>query len=107
MTTYAGEVYLITATADDFDDVALTSADIAAMYCEVFDSEGAEVVASTEMTWDATREWWYYRWVTTTGATPTPIDPGTYRARIVLVDFEDGESIEFKRIRLARQPAGG
>lgn len=105
MTIYAGETVTITHTATDLDNVtALTDSDVDSVTIVIYDSDLAEVVSETAMTWDATDERWEYVWDTSPGATPVNIDPGTYRAMVTITGLDDSTNWEYKRIRLARNP---
>lgn len=99
MTLYAGETFVVTHTATN-DSVALDDTNVESVTVTIYDSDGAEVVAETEMTWDATQERWEYVW--DTGGS-TPIDAGTYRAKVLITTL-DTENWEYRRIRLARNP---
>ena len=105
MTNYAGETFRITTTSEDFEGTALTPNDIDSMWITVYDSTGSVLVSTVEMSWSATELLWFYLWTTkTNAATPVNLDPGTYRAKVTLVDLDGHENWEFKRIRLARNP---
>jgi hypothetical protein len=104
MTTYAGETLVITHTATN-EDVALTDANVLSVTVEIFDSDGATLVDETEMTWDAVQERWEYVWYTIDdAATPAALEPGTYRAKVLITSLTGTENWEYKRIRLARNP---
>lgn len=111
MTDYVGETLRVTATAKTFARVSVTPDDIAAMYCTIFNSLGETVLVEEAMTWQADEELWFTLWITTEDGTPvrlggTALPTGSYRARILLVDFDDHESWEFVKVRIARNPVG-
>lgn len=98
MTQYAGEVYLLTVNADDFDEESIEPDEIDSMVVEI--RKGSTVIVTeTPMTWDAEREWWGYRWDTAVD----DIQAGSYKAKVTLIDLEDGRSFEYKPIRLKRK----
>ncbi len=104
MTIYAGETLVITHTATN-EDVALTDANVLSVTVEIFDSAGTTLVDETAMTWDAVQERWEYVWYTDDGAaTPAALEPGTYRAKVLITSLTGTENWEYKRIRLARNP---
>jgi hypothetical protein len=100
MTDYAGETYVVFATAEDFDDTPLTPDDVDSVEVIIYDRAFTELVAQTAMTWDPDAEEWQYEWDT------DAVDPGTYRAKVIVLGPGDRENFEYKRIRLARRPEG-
>lgn len=105
MTIYAGETVTITHTATDLDNTtALTDGDVDSVTIVIYDSDLAEVVSETAMTWDSDESRWEYVWDTSPGATPVNIDSGTYRAMVTITGLDDSTNWEYKRIRLARNP---
>lgn len=96
MTNYAGELYEISCTAEDFDASSITPLEIEDMVVEVRSAAGTVVRAEVEMTYDEERSLWYYQWDT------DDIDPGSYRAKCTMTDLLGRVNFEFKRIRLAR-----
>lgn len=104
MTIYAGETLVVTHTATN-EDVALTDVNVLSVTIEIFDSAGETIVDETSMTWDAVQERWEYVWYTLDdAATPQPLDPGTYRAKVIITSLTGTENWEYKRIRLSRNP---
>lgn len=101
MTMYAGETFLVEITATDYDRSSITPDEIASMTVTIRKGVATEVVAETAATWDEDREIWFYRWDTKVGS--PAIVPGSYTAECKLTDFDDGESFEYKRIRLNRK----
>lgn len=104
MTLYAGETVQVTTTATGLDGTtALTSADVSHVKVQIFDSAGDTVVGLTTMTWSAEDLFWFYDWYTGgAGATPTAVEPGTYKAKCTVTGAGTWTSFEYKRIRLAR-----
>lgn len=98
MTDYAGELYRVTVTAEDFANVPIGEDEIDSMLVEIFDSAGTEVVAETAMIWSEDEELWYYLWDT---GDPT-LATGTYKIRCRMLDLDGHSSWEWKRKRLAR-----
>lgn len=104
MTIYAGETLVITHTATN-EDVELTDANVLSVTIEIFDSAGEVLVDETAMTWDAVQQRWEYVWYTLDdAATPSPLESGTYRAKVLITSLTGTENWEYKRIRLARNP---
>lgn len=107
MTMYLGETIMISVTASEFRDAdaLLSDEDVDNVAVEIFDSTLTEV-GGDEMIYDTDTDdngYWYFLWNTTATATPT-LAAGTYKARCTLTDIHGNVSIEWKRIRLARQP---
>lgn len=107
MTMYLGETIMISVAASEFrdDDVLLTEDDVSGVAVEIFDS-ALTSVADDDMLYDTDADgngFWYFMWQTAATATPT-LTAGTYKARCTLTDVHGNVSIEWKRIRLARQP---
>jgi hypothetical protein len=104
LTLYAGETTQIRISAIDFDQLtALTDADVTSVFVTIFNSDGDEVLAETEIDYDVGEGAWIYNWDT------TGRDPGGYRAKIEAygTGATPPYSLEFKRIRLNRRPVGG
>jgi hypothetical protein len=103
MTIYAGETLIITNTMTlDGDPVEVD--DVDSVDIIIFDSEGEEVVEQTPMSWNGTDERFEYQW--DTSPADTPLEAGTYRAKIIVFGLAGEENWEFMRIRLARNPVG-
>lgn len=100
MTLYAGEGVLVTHTIS-LEGTALDNGDVDSVVIEIFDSDGDTVVAETAMTYDATDSRWEYVW--DTGGS-SPVDAGTYRAKVTVNHLDSTENWEIKRIRLASSP---
>lgn len=108
MADYAGEPIRIT-TKDplNFDGRRIVPVDVTSVTVEVFNTDLSEtVLALTPMDFindpgdDADGEWAYI-WDT------TGIDPGTYKAKVVINTIDTLSSWEYHRIRLARDPHPG
>lgn len=104
MTMYLGETVMVSVTSSEFLDATalLTDEDVAGVTVEIFNAALTEV-ASDDMTYDTNSDgdgYWYYFWDTSDSA----LAAGGYRARCTLTDTQGNVSIEWKRIRLARQP---
>lgn len=99
MTQYAGELTKIVHTATK-DAEELVPDDVTAVWVTVFTSDfSEEVVAETEMTWDTNHDRWQYLWDT------SAVDSGTYKAKVRIEGVDGGSVWEYRRIRLARDPA--
>lgn len=99
MTQYAGELTKIVHTATK-DAEALVPDDVTAVWITVYSSDfSEELVGETEMTWDTDHERWQHLWDT------TAVDAGTYKAKVRIEGVDGGSVWEYRRIRLARDPA--
>jgi hypothetical protein len=104
MAIYAGETLIIT-NSMTLDGVALEEADVESVEIVIYDSTGAVVVEQAPMSWNGTDERFEYRWDTSPGgSTPMALDPGTYRAKIIVYGADGQENWEYVKIRLARNP---
>lgn len=108
MADYAGEPRrIVTDAARNFDGRVLTPDDVISVTVEVFNNALDTVVLPvTPMdyildTGDVDLNNWAFIWDT------TGLDPGTYRAKVVVTMLDGLESFEYKRIRLARDPHPG
>ncbi|SRR5213075_151333 len=103
-TDYAGEGYLIrTGDEKNFDQSALTPADVLGVAVQVFatDEDGlvAPPVVDEDAPYNATRKHWGYLWNT------AGVPDGTYKAWVIITNLDLSLSIEGpKRIRLKRDP---
>lgn len=104
MTTYTGELLRITATAADFENVAITPAEVAGMFVSIFSARGEPIVTEVPMAYSIEEELWYYLWDTSGGATPTALVAGTYKVKLLMLDLDDHSSWEWTRVRLAKDP---
>lgn len=106
MALYVGELVRLTVTAKSFASESVSPDDIDSMNVSVYNAAGEVVIAEREMTWQPDEELWYWLWMTTTDETPTGelIDPGTYRAKVRMIDLDDHPSVEYLRVRLSRNP---
>jgi len=94
----------VTATEFLTDDL-LDDNDVEGVYVEIYDNSQT-LVGEDDMIYDTDADgngYWYFLWNTSAGATPT-LTIGSYRARCTMTDIHGNISIEWKRIRLARQP---
>lgn len=104
MAIYAGETLIIT-NSMTLDGAALELADIDSVEVVIFNKDLEVVVEQTPMSWNATDGRFEYKWDTSPGgSTPNAIDPGTYRAKVIVYGLSGEENWEFTRIRLARNP---
>ena len=79
----------------DFDGATeLTPAQIASATVEIVDGGLNVIVATSAMTWDATRGLWYFMWDTTGHAA------GAYQAKVVLTGHSGAVSFDYLTIRL-------
>jgi hypothetical protein len=103
MTIYANETIQIKVEATDFDALAtLDNTDIT-VNISIYNAALEEVLAETQMTYDAEELAFLYPWDT------TGLAAGGYRARIEALGqaaTPQTVSLEFKRIRLNRRPVG-
>lgn len=113
MTKFAGEEYLITHIALGFHDEPLAAGDVTGVRITVY-SAGVAVAGldNVAMTWDPTpawsirvgnrtvtgQGWWQYLWDT------AGVAAGNYKAKVILTGAAGGHSIEYLKIRLARDP---
>ncbi len=99
MTQYAGEQTKIVHTAT-VDARELFPDDVTAVWITVYTSDFSdEVVGETEMTWDTEFERWQYLWDT------SAVSNGTYKAKVRVEGVDGASNWEYRRIRLARDPA--
>lgn len=99
MTQYAGEQTRIVHTATK-DGAELVPDDVTAVWITVFTSDFSdEVVGETEMSWNLDHERWEYLWDT------SAVSSGTYKAKVRVEGVDGGSNWEYRRIRLARDPA--
>lgn len=103
MTIYAGETIQIKVEATDFDALTtLDNTDIT-VNISIYNAALVEVLAETQMTYDAGELAFMYSWDT------TGLAAGGYRARIEALGqaaTPQSVSLEYKRIRLNRRPVG-
>ncbi len=106
MAIYVGELARITVTGKSFTAISVSPDDIDAVYMTIYDSTGTEFINEREMTWQPDEELWYWLWVSTVDEVDgsTAIDPGSYRVKIRLLDLDGHSSVEYLRVRLARNP---
>lgn len=104
MAIYAGETLIITNTMT-LDGRALDEDDVESVEIVIYDSAGEVVVEQTLMSWNQVDSRFEYRWDTSPGgSTPMALDPGSYRAKIIVYGDEGEENWEYVKIRLARNP---
>lgn len=104
MAIYAGETLIITNTMT-LDGRALTEEDVESVEITIYDSAGLIIVEQTMMSWNETDQRFEYKWDTSPGgSTPMALDPGSYRARIMVYGPNGEENWEYAKIRLARNP---
>lgn len=105
MVLYVGETILIKHSAT-FDGVALTNVDEQTVTVTIYDSIPTVIVAEIPMTWNGTKTRWEYSWDTSPGAAPggTPLDPGTYRAKVYMLSLDGAENWEYQKIKLKVNP---
>lgn len=108
MADYAGEPRrIVTDTARNFDGRVLVPADVQSVTVEVFTNDLQTVVLPVtpmdyiDDTGDVDNNNWAFIWDT------TGLEPGTYKAKVVITTLDGLESFEYKRIRLARDPHPG
>lgn len=104
MAIYAGETLIIT-NSMTLDGGALSDEDVASVEIVIYDSQGEVVVPQSPMSWNGEEGRFEYRWDTSPGgSTPMALEPGTYRAKIMVYGVNGEENWEYKKIRLARNP---
>lgn len=113
MTDYVGEEFRVTTTGTDWDKSALVPAKVTGLFVEIWNAAKEVVIPESEMAWVEQESLWEYLWLSTEdGLTTvddggTAIAPGSYRAKIKLIDLDGKPSWEFVKIRLSRNPVGG
>lgn len=96
MTLYAGDTAYITLGADDWDDDVLTVDDVASVRVDVQDADAAFLVTAADMNWVSEHNLWLYKWDT------TDVDPGSYRAKVLITGIDGSHSKEFIIVRLKK-----
>jgi hypothetical protein len=99
MTLYAGEQFRITTTAKEYDGAKLSSANVQSVKITILNSNQTTLIDEVEMDWDADEALWYYLWDTAGLVT------GSYRYKVTVVGDDGKPSIEWDKVRLARQPS--
>lgn len=97
MPLYVGETLEITNSVTDFDGTTIITPTIlgsGSVTVEIVDSDDNVVLQASSMTWDSTRNLWFYRWGT------SGMVPGAYEGKVVLTGVDGSESFQFVRIHL-------
>lgn len=100
MTLYIGEQIRIVFTGKEYNGkTALTEDNVNSASVLIIDCDSTVLVAEGVMTWDTAEALWEYKWDT------TGLTHGTYRYRITVIGVDGKPSVEWGRVRLARQPS--
>lgn len=99
MTLYVGEQLRIVFSGKEYDKrTPLTDENVNGASVLILDCDSSVLVSDGVMTWDEDESLWEYKWDT------TGLTAGTYRYRVTALGADNKPSVEWGRVRLARQP---
>lgn len=108
MTLYVGEQIRISTSAREYavkgsTGVPITDANVTSVKITILNKDQTVRINDADMDWDEDEGIWYYKWDTASGS---PVaTTGTYRYRITIVGADGKPSVEWGKVRLARQPS--
>lgn len=100
MTLYVGEQIRIVFSGKEYNGDTLTDANVNGVTIVILHCDSTvPVVNEEDMTWVSDETLWEYKWAT------TGLIQGTYKYRITVIGSDGNPSVEWGRVRLARQPS--
>lgn len=104
MTLYVGEQIRISTVAREYavrgrSGAPITPDNVTSVKITILNQDKTVLINDATMTWSADEMVWYYKWNTDTGVTA-----GTFHYKITVVGSDGRPSIEWGKVRLARQP---
>lgn len=107
MTLYVGEQIRVSTQGRDYavkgaKGKPLTDENVLSAKVTILNPNKTIRIDEADMTWDEEEKIWYYKWDTADGS--PPVIQGTYQYRVTVVGADGKPSVEWDKVRLARQP---
>lgn len=107
MTLYVGEQIRVSTHGRDYavkgvKGKPLTDVNVLSAKVTILNPNKSVRISEADMSWDSEEKIWYYKWDTADGSPPATT--GTYQYRVTIVGVDGKPSIEWGKVRLARQP---
>jgi hypothetical protein len=100
MPNYVGDTFEITVSATDFDGSTVVTPTLlgnsGSVEVSIIDPNSDPVVTSQGMTWDSTRELWYYLWE----STGQPSSGGQYQYKVQVIGEDGSQATAYGRLNL-------
>lgn len=108
MTLYVGEQVRVSTKAREYAVAGatgelITDENVTSVTITILNQNQTVRINEADMAWDEDEEVWEYKWDTSSGS--PAVTTGTYRYRVTVVGADGKPSIEWGKIRLARQPS--
>lgn len=107
MVLYVGEQIRISTKAREYalkgaTGSIITDEDATSVTISIMNGKGEVYVDEANMVWSDDESIWFYKWDTSSGS-PSPV-AGSYHYRTTVVGADGKPSVEWGKVRLARQP---